>query len=225
MAYQESPPPRRGVLACVWTRDVTQAAEFRIVPDGCVDLIWNGHHLWVAGPDTQAHVSVTTPGRLVGARLVPGAAARALGVAADELRDGRVALADLWPSAHVRRLTEQLAATSETVVAQDILATALTADSEPDPVVRAVLGGGPVAAIAGQLGLSARQVHRRSAVAFGYGPKTVQKVLRFQRALGLARKGRLLADVAAAAGYSDQAHLARDVRALAGVPMGQLLRP
>jgi AraC-like DNA-binding protein len=47
-------------------------------------------------------------------------------------------------------------------------------------------------------------------------------VLRMQRALDHARTGAGLADVAAAHGYSDQAHLARDVRDLAGTTLGGL---
>ena len=223
MGYTEHATPGGGPVTCVWSRGVTEAAEFRIVPDACADLIFDGERLWVAGPDTRAHVSETKPGLLVGARLAPGSVARGLGIAADELRDGRVDLIDLWPAARVRWLTEHLADARGTTAQQVVLAQALTTDTEPDPVVRAVLGGGPVSAMAERLAMSERQVHRRCAIAFGYGPKTVQKVLRFQRALRLARKGNRLADVAAVTGYSDQAHLARDVRALAGVPMGQLL--
>ncbi|MEO5840905.1 MAG: hypothetical protein ABIQ73_13360 [Acidimicrobiales bacterium] len=48
-------------------------------------------------------------------------------------------------------------------------------------------------------------------------------MLRFQHAVALSRKGCVLADVAARTGYADQAHLARDARALAGVSMTELL--
>ncbi len=83
--------------------------------------------------------------------------------------------------------------------------------------------GRPVAATADELGLSARQLHRRALTAFGYGPKTLARVLRLQRALALARAGTSLAETAVRSGYADQAHLARDVRELAGVPPGELL--
>ena len=66
-------------------------------------------------------------------------------------------------------------------------------------------------------------MHRRSLAAFGYGPKTLARILRFQRALALARAGTPLAEVAVRSGYADQAHLAREVRALAGVPLGRLM--
>ncbi|CAM5647165.1 putative HTH-type transcriptional regulator in mcrB 3'region [Streptomyces afghaniensis 772] len=97
----------------------------------------------------------------------------------------------------------------------------------PDPLLRqvvAALGAGrPVAATADELGLGARQLHRRSLTAFGYGPKTLARILRLRRALALARRGVPFADTAARAGYADQAHLARDVRELTGLPLGELL--
>jgi AraC-like DNA-binding protein len=46
-----------------------------------------------------------------------------------------------------------------------------------------------------------------------------------RRALDLARAGTPLAEVAALAGYADQAHLTREVRELAGVPPARLLAP
>ena len=63
------------------------------------------------------------------------------------------------------------------------------------------------------------RLHRRSLAAFGYGPKMLDRVLRLQRALGLARSGVPFATTAATAGYADQAHLSREVRSLAGVPL------
>lgn len=59
--------------------------------------------------------------------------------------------------------------------------------------------------------------------AFGYGPSVLRRVLRFRMALRLAARGTPFATVAARAGYADQAHLAREVRALAGVPLGRLI--
>ncbi|SPL97454.1 Transcriptional regulator, AraC family [[Actinomadura] parvosata subsp. kistnae] len=77
--------------------------------------------------------------------------------------------------------------------------------------------------VAWHLGYSERQLQRRSVHAFGYAPKTLQRIVRFQRALRLARTGVPLAEVAVAAGYTDQAHLANDVKRLSGVQMSRLL--
>ncbi|MDG4859610.1 helix-turn-helix domain-containing protein, partial [Streptomyces sp. T-3] len=97
----------------------------------------------------------------------------------------------------------------------------------PDGLVREVVArldaGRSVAGTADELGIGARRLHRRSLAAFGYGPKTLARVLRLQRALVLARDGLPYADTAAVAGYADQAHLARDVRELARMPLSELL--
>jgi AraC-like DNA-binding protein len=76
--------------------------------------------------------------------------------------------------------------------------------------------------IASRVGLSTRQLQRRSTTAFGYGTKTLGRVLRLQQALALIRRGARVADSAARIGYADQSHLARDVKDLSGVTLGQL---
>ncbi|MER9841163.1 AraC family transcriptional regulator [Mesorhizobium australicum] len=53
--------------------------------------------------------------------------------------------------------------------------------------------------------------------ATGIGPKTLSRIVRFNRALGLSRQQASgWADIAADCGYADQAHLAREFRDLAG---------
>lgn len=69
--------------------------------------------------------------------------------------------------------------------------------------------------MAADLGLSERQLRRTCLDAFGYGPKVLQRILRFQQAKRLIESGVPLADVAYQAGYSDQAHLTREVTSLA----------
>ena len=78
-----------------------------------------------------------------------------------------------------------------------------------------------VEALAGDLGLSERQLRRRFDAAAGYGPKTLQRVLRFRRFLATADGD--LARAALDAGYADQSHLTRECTRLAGRPPGALL--
>jgi AraC-like DNA-binding protein len=102
-------------------------------------------------------------------------------------------------------------------------------------VLATAKAGTPIAVMAGRLGIATRQPHRRCLPAFGYGPRRLARVMRFGRALKEIRSGRALeeirsgaplAQVAAACGYADQAHLSREVRALAGTtPMGQVGEP
>ncbi|MGW2867220.1 helix-turn-helix domain-containing protein [Kitasatospora sp. NPDC001225] len=200
-----------------------------VLPDGCMDLLWTEGRLLVAGPDTRAfHPGPGLRGPWAGVRFRPGAAPALLGVPANELRDRRVELADLRSAAEVRRLTEGIDAAPDPAAALEALALQLAADAQPeDPLVRAVAAslaaGRSVAATAETVGLGARQLHRRSLAAFGYGPKTLARILRLQRALALARSGVPPAETAARTGYADQAHLARDVRELAGLPLTALL--
>ncbi|KUM76040.1 helix-turn-helix transcriptional regulator [Streptomyces curacoi] len=214
--------------AVVWTNTPGGRGEGRVLPDGCMDLLWNEGRLLVAGPDTRAYVTEGEPSTWVGVRFLPGTAPGFLGVPAHEVLDRRVDLADLWPASEVRRLRGRIENAADPVTALEDVALERAADAEsPDPLLRRVVtaldAGRPVAATADELGLGVRQLHRRCLTAFGYGPKTLARILRLQRALGLARRGVPFADTAARAGYADQAHLSREVRELAGLPLTGLL--
>jgi transcriptional regulator GlxA family with amidase domain len=75
-----------------------------------------------------------------------------------------------------------------------------------------------VESLAGDLGLSERQLRRRFHAAAGYGPKTLQRVLRFRRFLAACNPD--LARAALDAGYADQSH---ECTRLAGRPPAALL--
>ncbi len=210
--------------AVVWSRPETAGPPARVLPDGCMDLLWADGELLVAGPDTRAYVVASTA-TFAGLRFAPGDAPTILGVPAHELRDQRVPLDALWPAARVRRLAGRVSATPDRCAGLEDVALDLMRPT--DPTVRAVAaalaGGRSVAATAAGVGLGERQLLRRCLDAFGYGPKTLARILRLGRALDLARAGVPFAAVAARSGYADQAHLSRDVRALAGVPLRTLL--
>ncbi|MCZ9347660.1 helix-turn-helix domain-containing protein [Streptomyces sp. TRM76130] len=222
--YTERPSRLPG--AVVWTS--TPDGTGRVLPDGCMDLLWHDGRLLVAGPDTRAHVPERTGDRWAGVRFHPGTAPALLGVPAHALRDRRVPLADLWPAAASRRLTARVNAAGDPARGLEEAALSRAADTgPPDPlllrIVAALDAGRPVARTADELGIGVRRLHRRSLDAFGYGPKTLARVLRLRRALALARTGVRLAETAARTGYADQAHLTRDVRELTGLPPTALL--
>ncbi|MFI6038937.1 helix-turn-helix domain-containing protein [Streptomyces sp. NPDC051315] len=221
--YQERPSRLAG--AVVWTNTPAGPGARPVLPDGCMDLLWNEGRLLVAGPDTHAHRPDGPPTPWAGLRFYPGTAPALLGVPAHELRDRRVDLTDLWPAAEVRRLRARVEAAPHPATALEDLA--LERAAPPDPALRhlvtALAAGRPVAAVADELGLGTRRLHRRSLTAFGYGPKTLARVLRLQRALALARQGLPYAHTATRAGYADQAHLARDVREFTGTTLTDLL--
>ena len=59
---------------------------------------------------------------------------------------------------------------------------------------------------------------------FGYPPQQLGRVLRLNRVVALADAGHGWADIAASAGFADQAHLAREVLALSGLSPTALRR-
>lgn len=217
----------------MWTRTAPERADgpvYPVLPDGCMDLLWIGGRLSVAGPDTHAFTPAP-PGDgggfsdALGVRFAPGIAPALLGVPAHELRDRRVDLTDLWPGAEGRDVSERVATATDPAAAIESAALRRFAlAGPPDPLLRAVVAGldagHPVAAVAETVGLGTRRLHRRSLDAFGYGPKTLARVLRLQRALALVRASVPYAETAVVAGYADQAHLARETRELAGLTLG-----
>ena len=216
--------PSRVPGAIVWTSQPT-GAEYRVLPDGCMDIIWcTDGKLTVAGPDTTAFMtSGSTGSQLTGIRFAPGFAPSLLRVPAHELRDRHEPLDAVMPARFARRLADSLAASDAPATVLESLALSVDPPGEIGAVAEAARQGESVTTIADALGLSPRHLHRRCLDAFGYGVKTLTRILRMNRALDLVRAGTPYADAAARAGYADQSHLARDVKALTGVPLGQLV--
>jgi AraC-like DNA-binding protein len=214
------------LVACTWEQATTTQHEQDIVPDACVDLIWSGGRLTVAGPDTRPRVATLESGsRLVGARLRPGTAGAVLGVPASELRDVSPDAGEVLGRDLAAALLEDLAAGSDP---HGLLLRAVQVrGAELDPLVRAAIValGRPrarVALVAAELGVSARQLHRCVSDAVGYGPKMLARVLRFRRLQGLPRAP--LVELALDAGYADQAHMTAEVTRLAGVSPVRFLK-
>jgi AraC-like DNA-binding protein len=239
--YLEWPAPAglRHAIACLWAQVTPDGAADRdalVLPDACSDLIWEpGRGAYVAGPDTGPVRTVMKAGTVVvGVRFRPSAGGPALGVPLSELRDQRVDLSDLR-----RRDASRLPGTldPDTAATRALeLAAALVTDGDPDPAATraAVLLADPRARaedVAAEIGLSMRQLRRRCHAVVGYGPKTLQRVLRFRRfvaridaGLPSGQDAHDLAALAARAGYADQAHLTRECRALAGLTPAALAR-
>lgn len=222
---------RRARLAggVLWTRDGVAESELPVLPDGCMDLIWTAGRLVVAGPDTTAHHPEPGGTAFAGFRFAPGTAPAVLGVPAAELRDRRVDLAALWPATVVRALVAEVDDAADRAVALEAAVLRRAGERPaPDPelgrVVAALDAGHPVRYVAEHAGWTARTLHRRSLAAFGYGPKTLARVLRLQRGLARARAGAPLAASAVGAGYADQAHFTREVREMTGLTPGALVR-
>jgi AraC-like DNA-binding protein len=240
VAYCEfnASPELADVVACTWDRTVpalAAPAAQRVVPDACVDFVWHSSRLRVAGPDTSAFMSPVTPGgAVVGLRLRPGVAGSVLGLPASELRNARIALEDIWGRTGAE-LADRLGCATSSLERRRLLEAAVRARrpamDEPDRLVLAAgrmlgLPGSRVALVSRALATSERQLLRRLRASVGYGPKTLDRVLRFQRFLSgaprVARGEDSLARLAAELGYADQAHLSRESVALSGLTPGEL---
>src|SRR6478609_4138957 len=185
--YREfAPPPDLAAsVACVWT-SVSRGGV--ILPDGCVDPVWRGDGLIVAGPATGAIESPVPLGTTVfGVRFRLGVAGAALGVPAVEFADLSVdAEAVLGRGAGDRVAGGGMPALLELVRAR-------LRPVDPLDRAAALAMARPetrVAELGAALGVSERQLRRRFLDAVGYGPKTLARVLRFQRFLELAAAGR-----------------------------------
>ena len=226
MSYVERIVASR-LVACTWEQVTATAREQRVVPDACVDLIWSGEQLSIAGPDTRARVVQLPPcSRLVAARLRPGAAGAVLGLPVSELCDLAPDAAEVLGRDVAAALLDQLLEASDPH-APLLRALELRGVSEPDPLLRAAISalGRPrarVGAVADELGVSARQLQRRVTDAVGYGPKMLARVLRFRRLQALQPAP--LVELALDAGYADQAHMTAEVSRLAGMPPVRFLQ-
>lgn len=220
-AYREYRPPLglEPVVACLWEHEPAEDRAQRIVPDGCVDLIWIAdRELVVAGADTGPRV-VRLPAeiRSTGIRLRPGAAGALLGLPASELRDRQVALALVWGEPGL----EEEVALADAASRRELLADAVARRGVvPDPLVRGAadrlsVPGARIAGVAAELGVSERQLHRRMLAAVGYGPKVLARVARLRRLV--AGIDDSLAFRALEAGYASQAHMTDEVRRLTGL--------
>lgn len=172
---------------------------------------------------------MAAPSCSVGAVLRPGAAALLFGAPADELAERHTPLDVLWGSSAAglrERLLEAANANARLALLEAALLARLSCLPRAHalhPAIAAVLGDmhalPTVAAAVQRSGLNHRQFIAQFRQAVGLAPKTYARVCRFQRALQALRQDedRALASLAAAAGYSDQAHFNREFLEFAGV--------
>ena len=235
--YREYAPPRSLAdhFLCLWTQSITGChGEYaqRVLPDGCIDIVFiNDEAPIVVGPWVKPFVArFPVASKIVGVRWHPGRAPALLGLPAAELLNQSVALRDVWSGtlgSSFEQVSEQPSLSARRSLLEDMLLS-LLADAAPlDPIVNASIQWlarhphGRVRQLSRWIGISSRQLQRRFSVSVGYGPKAFQSILRFQRVLHFAGRGnrrRSLAELSADVGYSDQAHMTREVQRLSSCP-------
>ena len=223
-------------VASVWALEVAaegDAYEHRTVPNGSVEI---SHTIGtdvvqVHGPQREPAVARVAPGTtVIGMRFRPGLAGPILAPQASELVDRQVDVEDLWgrdAAPLVARLAEAASRRGAMRLLEEAVARRIAAATAPDPLVMTTVGRlqpwrpSGVGERTADLFISPRQLRRRFVAALGYGPKTFQRILRFQGFLALVqgdsdrRVG--LTRLAQRAGYADQAHLTRECAVLTGL--------
>jgi AraC-like DNA-binding protein len=221
------PKPLRAFVDGIWTHTGSNRAH-RVLPDGCLDFMFDleSGTASVVGPMSRA---IVVPARVgvtfFGVRFRPGQAARFLDTHASELTDERATLSAITRVAtlaeriaEARDDQERIAAVASVLL--DSRARTRAADARVDRAVTLIghaAGNVSVSRIAASVGLGQRQLERRFLERVGMGPKRLARIVRFERAWQLLRRGGTQTEVAALTGYSDEPHLLRDFRALAGV--------
>jgi AraC-like DNA-binding protein len=203
---------------------------FRILPDGSLDLVWqvgsDTPHSIAFGTSTRPRETALTPGAVYfGIRFRPGAAHRFLDRGdLSQLTDGEASCLlrrdrDLAPRLADIADFEQRA----TLIACHLHALAAEVDGADlaetaARLIAARSGQLKIGELADKLGVTRRQLERQCRRDLGLSPKMLARILRFRRAAALIAQGKVRsgADLAAAGGYVDQAHLIREFQEFAG---------
>jgi AraC-like DNA-binding protein len=237
-----APPPLAHWVKSIWcargTRSEFDAPE-PIVPDGCVEIIFNladpfADHRGlqpldlIAGQMTGPVTAVATGHvDLIGVRFRPGRAGAALRTPMWELRDRLIAASDALGGAaqlvedlrdlpRARRIDVLCAALSRRFGGRRGPAT--TAIDHALAVIESNRGIIAIDKVARQVGITRRHLERRFRDEVGLGAKHIARIARVHAALDLMRQQPLLsgAEISAWCGYSDQAHLIRECKSLTG---------
>jgi AraC-like DNA-binding protein len=242
LRYREYRPPAQLAhhVECFWRRERWRppSLDLGVLPDGRIDLIWSSRgEMLVIGPQSRPLGRPLPPDVVVVAvRFRPGVAPSLLRVSADEFVDAHIPL-EAFDTRAAMSLLHELATIEDAAAAPALIARAIarqiSSRCSADPVVQraAALLESPnarVERVASALTISERHLQRRFRKDVGYGPKTLHRVLRFQRLLAALRlddeQPDGLARIASAVGYSDQAHLTRETRELSGLSPVRLAR-
>jgi AraC-like DNA-binding protein len=233
-------PISRAVLIMGWAEPLT-VTDPRVPPATATPVTSFATGLF----DSYVVTSTRGLGRGVELLLTPLGARRLLGLPLGELTNRVVGLDEL-PGRWLRDLAARLAEAPGWAVRFDLLDRVLGARLAASPAPAARLaeawrvldrsaGRVSVASLADRLGWSRRHLSATLHREIGLPPKTLARVLRFERAFGVlgADAGSAASDagrpavldhagptgwaaVAAACGYADQAHLIREFQAFAG---------
>ena len=234
-------PALRAVVRTYWTLEgvAMPDQEERILPDGHGEIVihlgdpfWHSNcpqpgSLWIGQMRTSTDLSPRGRVSAFGVSFTPHGAAAFTRFPQHETVDRIVPLEDVFPrDAWRERLGNEPSLAERVAAADEILLRRF--QRPPDRrFTRALAYLGQTRAsidsLATQCGVSRRQLERQFRSTTGLSPKTMHRIFRFQRTLGLraAKPEESWAAIAAESGYYDQSHLIADFRQFSGgTPQG-----
>lgn len=247
-AYHQPPPPLASTVKTIWTargtKDEFDAPE-PIVPDGCVEIIFNLADPFkngelqpldlLAGQMTSPVVALPTGVvDLIGVRFWPGRAGAALRTSMWRLQDQLLDASSVLPGTdrlvdelrnipHNNRLGHLSAAVAPHFNARD-----LRSHSTIDhalALIESRRGNVAIDKVARRVGVTRRHLERRFRDEVGLPAKQMARIARMHAVLQTLQQQPLLsgAEIAAQCGYSDQPHMIRECKALTGHTPARLM--
>lgn len=240
---------------CIWLLAASKGGgdpEPEIVlPDGKTELIvhFGDAFLKLEGDAYERQARVLMSGQLterimlkptgeigvVSIRFKAAGAARFFDLSYEDIVDRVVDFADFEPvfSAAIHERIARCGSHDERLAAMTaVLEERLTQGSREDIFIRQACqyitkseGGYSAQELVNLIGYSERQIERKFKKQVGITPKTLSRIVRFQKFLAMTKETNTLtlADAAAACGYYDQSHFIRDFTKFSGVsPMKYL---
>jgi len=203
-----------------------QVGPSTIPADGCVDLIASGDQVLPYGPQTRwiaAGASDSTG--LLGIRLAPGTTSALVPMDLPAVRDQIIDAEDVLSRSAIPLCEALLRARDSSDPAAGL--SPLASSDAPEPWVPQIrqyaVAGTSARKAATAMSWSERTLRRHMLASFGYGYTTLRRIVRARRARRLIAGGTPPTQAATIAGYSDQAHLTRELTTLIGMTPGELI--
>lgn len=218
--------PAAGV-ALAYAFTPVQPGAYVNVPDGRCGLVFADNEVWWLGPATRPWIAERALDGVVGIRLHHLSGREFAQTSLDRWRDARVKLEQLPQHAsdcvrleetlQTDRSPQRQAATLAAYASLHAFSAGTDRLKGAAEMLSAATANETVAGMAARLGISTRHLHRRCLDIFGMPPTLLRRIARLHRTASawVSDPDVTMAELAAEAGFSDQAHLVREMRALA----------
>ena len=241
--------PLTRFVKCFWVLESEAAISAdpeRILPDGCTEMVFHlgdpfdQHNsdgtterqplaLLVGQMRRYLIIKPTGRVRVLGVRFWPGGAYPFLTLPQNEIAGRVVALDSIWGAVSRElhsRIADAATAGESVKLVESVLMSRLTYFRWPDDGVMNAIAlifqsGGclPIESLADGMGVSLRRLDRTFNTRVGLTPKTLCRLVRFQRVFKVLEErpnGRDWVQIALDCGYYDQSHFIKEFNAFAG---------